>query len=71
VIASAGVGALLTALSGGQPGTLIGVFLIAGTLLAGILVTADTVHLVIPVPALAYMAAASQAGKYANGVLDN
>lgn len=70
VIASAGVGALLTALTGGQPGTLIGVCLIVGTLLAGILVTPWTVHLVIPVPALAYMAAAILAGISAIGISD-
>ena len=70
MIFSAGIGALLTALTGGQPGALIGVFLIAGTLVAGILVTPGTVHLMIPVPALAYVAAAILAGISAIGLSD-
>lgn len=58
MLVSAGFGALVTALTGDQPGTLIGVFLIVGTLVAALIVTPAAVHLVIPVPALAYLAAA-------------
>ncbi len=62
MIAAAGVGALLTALTGGQPGTPLGVCLIVGTLAACSAVRADAVHVVIPVPPLAYLAAAVVAG---------
>ena len=62
VIGAAGLGAVLTALTGGQPGTMLGVFLIVGTLAASTLVRPGAVHLIIPVPALAYLVAATLAG---------
>ena len=60
--ACAALGALLTGLTGGQPGTLLGVFLILGTLAAASVVRRGAVHLIIPVPALAYLVAATLAG---------
>lgn len=45
-------------------------FLIAGTFVAGLIVRPATVHLVIPAPALAYLAAAVLAGLSAIGVSD-
>ncbi len=62
MISGAALGALLTALTGGQPGIVLGVFLILGTLAAGSLVRPAAVHLIIPVPALAYLVAALLAG---------
>ncbi|HEX9065665.1 MAG TPA: DUF6542 domain-containing protein [Streptosporangiaceae bacterium] len=62
VAGCAGLGALLTAVTGGQPGTLLGVFLIVGTLAAASAVRTDAAHLIIPVPPLAYLVAATLAG---------
>lgn len=62
VVGSAGLGAFFTALSGGQPGTLLGVFLVAGTVVAALAVRPGAAHLIIPVPPLAYLAAAMAAG---------
>jgi hypothetical protein len=62
VIGFASAGALGTILTGGQPGVLLGVFLLAGTLAAGLAVRQNATHLVIPVPALAYPLAALAAG---------
>lgn len=62
MIVSAALGALLTVVTGGQPGALIGVFLIGGTLVAGLVVAPGTAHVVIPLPALGYLAAALVAG---------
>jgi len=46
----------------GDPGDLLGLFLIAGTLAAGLGVRADALHLIIPVPTLVYLAAGLIAG---------
>ena len=62
VIVAAAVGAVLTVLTGGQPGTLLGVCLIVGTLAGGSVVRPDAAHLIIPVPALAYLVAATLVG---------
>jgi hypothetical protein len=53
---------LLTALTGGQPGTLLGVCLIVSALVAGSVVRPGAAHLIIPVPALAYLVAAMVVG---------
>lgn len=58
VIAATALGALLTVLTGGQPGFLLGAFLVAGTAAGALSVARRAVYQVIPVPALAYVAAA-------------
>ncbi|HEX9031691.1 MAG TPA: DUF6542 domain-containing protein [Streptosporangiaceae bacterium] len=66
VIGCALLGALGTMLTGSQPGTLLSLFLLAGTVLAGLAVRQNMAHFVIPVPALAYPLAALAAGAAAN-----
>lgn len=55
--------------AGGQPGNLLGAFIVAGTLAASLAVRPQAVYLLIPVPALAYPVAAAAAG-LANGQAD-
>jgi Domain of unknown function (DUF6542) len=62
VFAGAAVGAFLTALTGGRPGTVLGGFLIVGTLVACSVVRPGAAHLIIPAPALAYLVAATAVG---------
>jgi hypothetical protein len=62
VIGSAALGALLTAVAGQQPGAVLGVFVVVGTLIAGLAVRRRTGYLIIPVPALSYLVAAMIAG---------
>jgi hypothetical protein len=49
-------------LTGSEPGTVLSVFLIAGTAAAVLAVRPRAVYLIIPVPALAYVVAAVVAG---------
>jgi hypothetical protein len=56
------LGALLTIISGSQPGRLLGAFVIAATAVAVFAVAPRAAYMVIPVPALAYVAAAIAAG---------
>jgi hypothetical protein len=62
VIGSAAVGALITAMAGSDPGLVLGVFLVAGTVAAGLAVQPRAVYRIIPVPALSYLGAAVLAG---------
>jgi hypothetical protein len=62
IIGAAVLGAAATVATGGQPGLLLGLFIVAGTLAAGLAVRARAVYLLIPVPALAYLVAAIAAG---------
>ncbi|HEX4059808.1 MAG TPA: DUF6542 domain-containing protein [Streptosporangiaceae bacterium] len=62
VIGSTALGALLTAVAGQQPGVVLGVFVVAGTLIAALAVRRRTGYLLIPVPALSYLVAAMIAG---------
>ena len=62
VVGSAAVGALLTALARSEPGAVLGVFLVAGTLVAALAVKPGAVYRIIPVPALSYLVAAVLAG---------
>ncbi|HEY2441915.1 MAG TPA: DUF6542 domain-containing protein, partial [Streptosporangiaceae bacterium] len=62
VIGSAALGALATVIASTEPGALLGVFIIAGALAAALAVRPRAAYLIIPVPALAYVAAASLAG---------
>jgi hypothetical protein len=62
VIGSAAVGALITALARSEPGLVLGVFLVGGTVIAGLAIQRRAVYRIIPVPALAYLVAAVLAG---------
>jgi hypothetical protein len=62
VIGGAALGALVTVLTRTEPGNVLAVFLVAGTVAAALAVRARAVYLIIPVPALAYVVAATIAG---------
>jgi len=62
VVSAAGVGALLTIVTRNDPGFLLGVMVVAGTIAASLAVSARRAYLIIPAPALAYLAAAILAG---------
>jgi hypothetical protein len=62
VIGSAAVGALLTTLSDQEPGTVLGVFLVAGTIAGALAVRPRRGYLIIPAPALSYLVAGTIAG---------
>ena len=62
VTGSAALGALITVLAGTEPGAVLGVFLVAGTVIAGLAVQPRAAYLIIPVPALTYVVAAVLAG---------
>jgi hypothetical protein len=61
-IGSAALGALITAVTGSQPGFLLGFLLVVGTAAAVLAVRPGAVYLIIPVPALAYVIGAALAG---------
>jgi hypothetical protein len=56
------LGAVITVLSGSEPGLLLGVFMIAATAVAVFAVRPAAGYMIIPVPALAYIVAAIAAG---------
>ncbi len=62
MIGGAALGALVTVLTRTEPGNVLAVFLVAGTVAAALAVRARAVYLIIPVPALAYVVAATIAG---------
>jgi uncharacterized membrane protein YgcG len=62
VAASALLGAIITVVLRRDPGTLLGVCVIAGTLVAGLAVRPRSARLIIPVPTLSYVVAATVAG---------
>jgi hypothetical protein len=62
VIAGAVAGAILTVLTGSEPGGLLGLCVILTTALGAFMVSARAAYIVIPVPALAYTAAALFSG---------
>ncbi|HTP16745.1 MAG TPA: DUF6542 domain-containing protein [Streptosporangiaceae bacterium] len=62
VIGTAALGAVATVLTGSEPGFVLGVFVVAGTAAAARAVRPGAVYRIIPVPALAYVAAAAIAG---------
>jgi hypothetical protein len=62
VIAAAVAGTAVTAGTQHAPGYLLGAFVVAGTLVAALAVRPRAVYLLIPVPALAYVAGALTAG---------
>jgi len=67
VIGSSALGALATVLAGREPGTLLGVFLVVGTVVGTLVVRPRASHLIIPAPAPAYLAAALAAGMLRGG----
>ena len=62
VAGGAAIGAAATIATGGEPGLLLGLFLIAATIVAALVVALRSAYVLIPVPALAYTAAALLAG---------
>jgi hypothetical protein len=62
VLAAALLGLAVTVAGHRDPGRVLGVFVIAGTVAAGTGVRARSAYAIIPVPALAYAAAAAIAG---------
>jgi len=58
VIGSAALGALISALTNQEPGAVLGVFLIFGSVAGSLVVRPRTGYLILPVPALAYLVAA-------------
>ena len=62
VIGGALAGLLVTVMTGTEPGVLLGIFLLAGTAAGALAVHPRAAYLIIPVPALAYLAAAIAAG---------
>lgn len=56
------IGLLGTVIAGSEPGAVLGVLLVVTTLIAGLAVRFDAVHLIIPVPAIAYLVAGLIAG---------
>ena len=58
----AAAGLLVTLLAGRGPGAMLGIFLLAGTAAAVLAVRPRAAYLLIPVPPLAYVVAASLAG---------
>ena len=62
VVAGAAIGAGATILTGSDPGLLLGLFVVAATIIAATIVATRAAYLIIPVPALAYPVAALLAG---------
>jgi hypothetical protein len=62
VIGGAAAGLLVTLLAGREPGLVLGIFLLAETAAGALAVRPRAAYLIIPVPALAYLAAAIVAG---------
>jgi hypothetical protein len=62
VIGCAALGALITVVTRTEPGSVLGVLVVAGTAAAALAVRPRAVYVIMPVPALAYVVAASIAG---------
>lgn len=62
VAIAAGLGALITVVTRSDPGFLLGLLVVAGTVAACLAVTPRRAYLIIPAPALAYLVAAIVAG---------
>jgi hypothetical protein len=70
LVASGLVGLIATVLAHSDPGDLLGLFVIAGTLAAALGVRTDAVHLIIPIPALVYLGAGLIAGLFHDRAVD-
>jgi hypothetical protein len=64
-------GIVVTVVTRRDPGTLLGVFIVVGTLIGCVTVRARSVRLLIPAPALCYVAAAVIAGAINDRSIDN
>jgi len=62
VAASTALGASATMLTGKEPGSILGVFVIIGTLAAAVAVRPQAGRVILPVPALSYLVAAMVTG---------
>jgi Domain of unknown function (DUF6542) len=62
IIGATLLGLVTTVVAGIEPGLILGIFLVAGTIAAALAVRAEAVYLIFPVPALAYAIAALVAG---------
>jgi hypothetical protein len=62
VIGCAVLGMVVTVLARVEPGSVLGVFVVAGTAVATLAVRPRSVYVIIPVPALAYIVTATIAG---------
>lgn len=62
MISGAALGGLATVATGKAPGLALGVFVIGGTAAAVLAVRPRSVYLIIPIPALSYILAATAAG---------
>jgi hypothetical protein len=62
VMAATLLGMVITVLSGSEPGLILGIFLIVGTIVAALAVRPGATYLIFPVPAPAYAVAAVIAG---------
>lgn len=62
VIGAATLGTLVTVVTKSQPGLVLGILVVIGTVVAALAVQPRAAHVIIPVPALAYVAAAVLAG---------
>jgi hypothetical protein len=58
VAGGAAAGAILTILTGSEPGLLLGLFLVAATIAGTLVVATSAAYVVIPAPAIAYPLAA-------------
>jgi hypothetical protein len=71
VVAGTATGALLTVLTGSEPGLALGICLILATVLGAFIVSPRAAYAVIPVPALAYTAAALVTGYIHDRAVDH
>jgi hypothetical protein len=62
IVGSAAIGAVATIVTHNQPGSVLGLFVLAGTVAAALTVQSRTGRLIFPVPALSYLIAALVAG---------
>jgi hypothetical protein len=70
-VVAATIGGVFTVASHSEPGWVLGVFVIAGTLAAATSVRARSAYTIIPVPALVYAAAAAAAGSIHDRAVDS
>jgi hypothetical protein len=62
VAGAAGLGALLTIVTRSDPGRILGILVVVGTVAGSLAVSARRAYLIIPAPALAYLVAAALSG---------
>jgi len=62
IVASAAIGAVATVATHGTPGPLLGLFVVAGTVAAALVIRPRDGRMILPVPALSYLVAALASG---------